>query len=239
VLTRAVDQLYIISKKDISSKGVINDKTYAGMLISYLKHIEKWSDNQLSYSFGELTHNNRSNKKEETHEPLLSISTAKEDHNLSIITRAGLLWNTKQEKAIERGNLVHHILSKIKNLEDVDVAFNHLLFSGVVTTENLKELQSLVVNVIEHPKLNPYFQDGFKIYNERDIITNSGQLLRPDRLNINSKNEVVIIDYKTGDEKNQHKSQLNAYEFVLNQMNLKVTSKLIVYINDTIDVIEV
>ena len=106
-------------------------------------------------------------------------------------------------------------------------------------TENLQELKELVLNVIDHPKLKFYFQDDFKIYNERDIITNTGDLLRPDRLNINSKNEVIIIDYKTGDQKLFHKSQLDKYSFVLNQMNLIVTNKLLVYINDTIDVIEV
>jgi hypothetical protein len=186
-----------------------------------------------------LTNNKKVDRKEEVLDALKFISTPKEDHNLSIITKAGLLWDTKQEKAIERGNLVHFVLSKIKTTEDIDFAFSDLLVSGDVTNQNLKELKSLVLNVIEHPKLKSYFQDEFKIYNERDIITNSGQLLRPDRLNINSKNEVIIIDYKTGDHKSHHKSQLNAYDYVLNQMNLKVTNKLLVYINDTVDVIEV
>jgi ATP-dependent exoDNAse (exonuclease V) beta subunit len=239
VLTRAVDQLFIISKKDISSKGIANENTYAGMLISYLQNIGRWSDNQLSYSFGELTQNIKATKVELPSNPLKFISTPKEDHNLSIITKAGLLWDTKQEKAIERGNLVHFALSKIKTIDDIDFTFSDLLVSGNITAENLQELKSLVLNVIEHPKLKTYFQDDFKIYNERDIITGSGQVLRPDRLNINSRNDVIIIDYKTGDHKPHHKSQLNDYDYVLNQMNLKVTHKLLVYINDTIDVIEV
>ena len=239
VLTRAVDQLFIISKKDISSKSLVNENTYAGMLISYLQSIGEWSDLKLNYSFGQLTQNKKIDKKDETPDALKFISTRKEDHNLSILTKGGLLWDTKQEKAIERGNLVHFVLSKIKNIQDIDFAFSELLVSGDITTQNLKELKSLVLNVIEHPKLKSYFQDNFKIYNERDIITGSGQVLRPDRLNINSKNEVAIIDYKTGDQKAHHKSQLNTYDYVLNQMNLKVTNKLLVYINDTIDVIEV
>jgi ATP-dependent exoDNAse (exonuclease V) beta subunit len=238
-LTRAVDQLFIISKKDISSKGIINERTYAGMLISYLQSIGEWSDHKLDYSFGQLKQNKKVDKKEEVSDALKFISTPKEDHNLSIITKAGLLWDTKQEKAIERGNLVHFVLSKIKTTEDIDFAFSDLLVSGDVTTQNLKELKPLILKVIEHPKLKSYFQDNFKIYNERDIITSSGQLLRPDRLNINSKNEVTIIDYKTGDQKSFHKSQLNDYDYVLNQMNLKVTNKLLVYINETVDVIEV
>lgn len=239
VLTRAIDQLFIISKNDVSSKDVVNTNTYAGMFISYLQNVGRWSENQLSYSFGQPLQNKEVEHIEETPKALSFISTSKEDHNLSIITKAGLLWDTKQEEAIERGNLVHLVLSKIKTIRDIDFAFNDLLVSGAVTTKDLPELKALVLNVIEHPMLKSYFQDDFKIYNERDIISNTGRLLRPDRLNINSKNEVSIIDYKTGDQKSFHKSQLNDYDYVLNQMHLKVTNKLLVYINDTIDVIKI
>ncbi len=239
VLTRAVDQLFIISKKDLSSKGLVNENTYAGMFISYLQSIGKWSDNQLSYNFGQLVQNKKATEAEVPSNPLKFISTPKEDHNLSIISKAGLLWDTQQEKAIERGNLVHLVLSKIKTIQDLDFAIDDLLVSGDIAKENTKALKSLVLNVIEHPELRLYFQDEFTIYNERDIITKSGQLIRPDRLNINSKNQVVIIDYKTGDRKSYHSSQLNDYESVLKQMNLIVTHKILVYINDTIDVIEV
>lgn len=238
VLTRAVDQLFIISKKDISSKGIVNKNTYAGMLISYLQSIGVWLDTQLNYDFGEFIKNEKTDKKEASPKALKFISTPKEDHNLSIITKAGLLWDTKQEKAIERGNLVHLILSKIKTIQDIDFAFNDLMVLGGITTENSEALKALVLSVVEHPKLRGYYQDEFKIYNERDIISSSGQLLRPDRLNINSNNDVILIDYKTGDYKPNHKSQLNTYDDVLNQMNLKVTNKFLVYINDTIDVVE-
>ncbi|MFC0603547.1 UvrD-helicase domain-containing protein [Winogradskyella pulchriflava] len=238
-LTRAVEQLYIISKKDTDAKGNINNNTYAGMLMQYLKNSEDWSDNQLSYNFGKLSPKQQQPEEVTVPEVLQLISVPKEDHNLSIITKAGLLWDTKQEKAIERGNLVHLVLSKIRTIQDVDFAFNDLLISGDIKKENIDDLKQSVIQVIEHPQIKSYFTDDFKIYNERDIITNSGQLIRPDRLNINSKNEVVIIDYKTGDIEISHKSQINEYEHIINQMNLSVIQKFLVYINDTINIIKV
>ena len=117
--------------------------------------------------------------------------------------------------------------------------YKELLISGDITTEYIEELKTIVLDVIRHPDLERYFQEDFKIYNERDIITNSGQLLRPDRLNINSKNEAIIIDYKTGEAKSFHAAQLNDYELVLTEMKLNVTHKLLVYINDTIEVLQV
>lgn len=239
VLTRAIDQLYIISKKDISSNGTVNESTYAGMLISYLQHIGKWSENDSIYSFGTVKRNEKPSELKVISKSLQLISVPKEDHDLSILTKAGLLWDTKQEKAMERGNLVHLVLSKVKTIEDLNFAFNDLLVSGDVTKDNQKELKALVLEVTRHPQLEQYYKEGFDIYNERDIITSFGQLLRPDRLNINSNNEVVIIDYKTGDAKGFHAAQLKDYETVLSQMNFIVTYKILVYINDTIEVVEV
>jgi ATP-dependent exoDNAse (exonuclease V) beta subunit len=238
-LTRAAEQLYVISKKDISSKGVVNPNTYSGMLISYLQNIGEWKENQSSYDFGTLQLNANNKAQPNNSQPLQLISVPKEEHNLNIITRSGLLWNTKQEKAIERGNLVHLVLSKITTPQDVDFAFNDLLSSGDIKKENLEELQLLVANVIGHSKLKIYFENTFKVYNERTIITETGQLLIPDRLNINSKNEVSIIDYKTGDKKASHTSQLNSYASVLKSMRYMIKHKYIVYINDTIEVVEV
>ena len=239
VLTRAVEQLYIISKKDINSKGEVNTNTYAGLFINFLQHENKWNENQLTYSYGLLKPNENISEKTLISNPLKLISVPKEEHNLKIVTKSGLLWDTQQEAAIERGNLVHLILSKIKTVEDVDFAFNDLLISGEITTEHSHTLKSLVLNVIKHPKLERYFHNDFTIYNERDIITSTGLILRPDRLNINSKNEAILIDYKTGEAKESYANQLNNYEVILNEMNLTVTHKLLVYINDTIEVLEV
>ncbi|WP_179317242.1 UvrD-helicase domain-containing protein [Winogradskyella undariae] len=239
VLTRAVEQLYIITKKDVNAKGVVNKDTYAGMFINFLIKENKWTDSQLNYSFGIMVPNQKVVEVETPVEQFKMISVPKEVHNLNIVTKSGLLWDTEQEAAIERGNLVHLILSKIKTIEDIDSAFNELLISGDITTKNTDELKTLVLSVMEHVKLSKYFQNDFQIYNERDIIPLSGKILRPDRLNINFNNEVTIIDYKTGEQKSSHAAQLNDYESVLNDMNLKVTHKILVYLNDTIEVIEV
>ena len=239
-LTRAAEQLYVISKKDINSKGVVSENTYSGMFISYLQFLGVWSENQLTYSFG--SSNKKEDEKPETQStttPIKLISVPKEDHNLNIITRAGQLWDTKQEQAIERGNLVHLILSKIKTTSDLDFAIDDLLVSGDITNTEKDNLKGLVMDVIEHPKLNKYFSGQFKTYNERDIITNSGELLRPDRIDIGPANEVTIIDYKTGEQNITHKSQINSYSSVLEAMNYIIKHKFIVYINEQIDVIEV
>ena len=238
-LTRAEKQLFIISKKDISTKGVVKDNTFSGMFISYLKEEDLWNDNQLIYTFGKAEKNSLKTEATDSLNSITLISVPKENHNLRIITKEGLLWDTKQEQAIERGNLVHLILSKVRTNQDIDYAMEEVLMSGDIQSEQLETLKKLVSQVIGHPNLSAYFNDKYTIYMEQDIVTNYGEIIRPDRLNINSKQEVVIIDYKTGAHKPSYVKQLERYELILNQMNLSVTKKILVYINDSVDVIEV
>ena len=114
-LTRAVEQLYIISTNEIPSKGEITSKKYSGLFINYLKHIGVWNDSQVNYSFGisEKTSQSKTPSKENTIQQEF-ISTSKETHNIKVVTKSGLLWDTNQEEAIEKGNLLHNIMSKIK-----------------------------------------------------------------------------------------------------------------------------
>ena len=167
------------------------------------------------------------------------ISSRKEDHNLQIITKSGLLWDTKQQKAIERGNLIHELLSKIKTPNDISFALEDMVLSGNLTKEKLKSLSLVIDEVINHDALKRYFSNEYNIFNEVDIITKTGRQIRPDRLNINKKNEVIIIDYKTGEHKSSYSKQLIDYESILNEMNYKVINKILVYINEEVVVIEV
>jgi len=237
-LTRAENALFVIAKKDLNSKGDPNLKTYSGLFIQYLKEINRWQDTKLYYSFGKLmpTPENTNQKEETITIPLISVP--KEAHKINIVTTSGRLWDTKRAEAIERGNLIHLILSKIKTTQDLNTAFETLKYSGEITDDNESELLEATIKVIEHPKLNIYYSDIYTIYNECDIITPNGDILRPDRLNITTNNEVVIIDYKTGDPEIYHAEQLTYYETILLQMKYTVVKKLLIYINDDINIIE-
>ncbi|AUC83063.1 UvrD-helicase domain-containing protein [Lacinutrix sp. Bg11-31] len=237
-LTRPVEQLYIIGKKDISKKGELNLKSYSGLLIDYLMNTGDWNDTETIYSFG--SPEKPESKKEEqsinTIEQQEFISTAKEDHNIKVIANSGYLWDTKQEDAIEKGNLVHDIMEHIKTESDVDLAINNFESDGILNKTQAKALRISILEIINHPDLKPYFSEGNTIYNERDIISKTGKLYRPDRLVINSKNEVVIIDYKTGLHNPKYQHQLQDYQDVLEEMDFKVTQKLLLYINKTITI---
>ncbi len=236
VLTRAVEQLYIISEYDIDKSN--NEKTtmYSGLFISYLKAQGLWNDDQLSYTFGTGTTKLSYKKIEElsTTEQQVLISNPKEDHNLNILSNRGFLWDTSQEAARERGELIHEIMALIKVPGDESFALNHFVDSGTINTEQADDLLQTILQIMAHPKLKPHFDTNDNIFNEKDILTKSGKTLRPDRVVINSQREACIIDYKTGMENAKHKEQLFDYQSALEEMDIKVTHKILVYINHEI-----
>ena len=237
-LTRAIEQLYVISKKDISSKGVINAKKYSGLFIEYLKEIGVWDDSLLNYSFGNPTRNIHSIEvKQDMIVQQEFISTDKGTHNIKIVTKSGLLWDTTQQDAIEKGNLIHNIMSHIKTPDDINLAINDFINTSLINTEQSLALKHIVTSIVSHPLLKNYYTSNFTIYNEQDIITKDGLFLRPDRVAVNSKNEAIIIDYKTGAEDKKHQQQLDNYQNVIEEMSYKVTEKILVYINETIKIV--
>ena len=234
-LTRAIEQIHIISTKNISSKGITNPKKYSDLLINYLQYKDIWDDTKVNYSFG----NPEKTSKDSIDENNMQfqqefISTAKEDHNIKVITKSGLLWDTYQQKAIEKGNLIHNIMAQIKTSDDVNFVIDDFLKSSIINTEQAKAVGKIIKNLLVHPKLQDYYTSNYTIYNERDIISKDGIILRPDRIVINSKNEAVIIDYKTGEQDKKHEQQLQSYQDVLEAMKISIKKKILVYINDDI-----
>jgi len=241
-LTRAVEQLHIISSVNFDAKGNLktNEKLYSGLFINYLRHIGEWSEGKLVYTFGKDEKAARKYaKKNKTSIQKHCISIPKKEHNINILTKAGLLWDTSQEEAIEKGNLIHDIMAQIKTSTDIDSALASFLSSGIINSKQEDELKQLITSIVSHPKLNPYFSQDFTIYNERDIIMVSGIILRPDRLAINDKNEVVILDYKTGSPDKKHAQQLQAYQDAIESMDFIVIKKILIYLNEPLEIKEV
>jgi ATP-dependent exoDNAse (exonuclease V) beta subunit len=239
-LTRAVEQLHVITEKKLSSKGEENINFYSGVFINYLKQLNLWNDDELEYSFGDKKR--ASKRKElksvaEIHDKF--ISTPWQEHNVVLLAGASKLWDTTQGEAINFGNLIHEILSKIITIKNIDTVVAQFQQQGFMNLEQSKEIKDKIYAIVGHQKLKKYFSEDVTIYNEREIVDVDNQILIPDRLVFNDNNQVTIIDYKTGSPSNEHHQQLLKYERVLKSMDFKVIKKLLIYINQEIDVVEV
>jgi len=236
-LTRPVNELYLICKKDLTSKKEVNLKTFAGLFISYLQHKEVWHEQTDLYHFGEKTIR-ETLKPPYTGRSLPLLSAPRNPEQFKILTNAGLLWDSKQAEGIERGTIVHLLLSYIKTADDLPFALDKLVLQGVIKRQSKPLFKELALHVIEHPDLRPFFSTDFEVYNEKDLIGPNNQLLRPDRLCL-KENLAVIIDYKTGTPSPSHERQLRAYQDMTQDLGYRDSKGLLVYINDLVKVVAV
>ncbi len=234
-LTRASHQLYIISNLDINAKGEVKANSVSGLFIEYLQNKNLWND-ALNYEFGA--------KMIQNYTPSKSPSLLKQDHFYSsftqnnavqLMTKSGALWDSVQGMAIINGNLYHDIFSEIDILEDMPAAISKYSEPENLSEDQLSQLEELISSVIVNPELKEYFTPGEMVIKERNILSPSGEVLRPDRLNFKEDN-VTIIDYKTGSFQNSHQLQMEQYEQVLKEMGYTTLKKILIYINTEVNI---
>ena len=235
-LTRAEQQLYIISKEEINKKGESNPNKFSGKFINYLKHIGQWNNDQLVYEFGTTkkpsTHTTSKDTKTSNITLTKFLSTHKK-YKVNIVTSLGKLWDTSQEIAIEKGNLIHEMMAAVYINRDLYKVVENAFEQGAISHLHKKSLYNELKMVLDHPELFKYFSEDNIVLNERDIMS-SGQLYRPDRITIDKNSIATIIDYKTGNISDLHKNQLNEYGLLLEKMGYTVNAKILVYFNDDI-----
>jgi len=234
-LTRAERALYIISQKDSASLKSDRKTHYSDVFIHYLKEKNLWSDSNPTYTFGTLHPNSSIQNDSALEKDIPYQFTNKESPNFSIMTKAGLLWDTEQEAALSKGNLVHHIMGLIDTKDDIDPVFIDLEHKGLINTSEVAGLKTKIGQVVNHNNLRKFFSKEVVVKNEKEIITRKGEILRPDRIVIDG-NRATLIDYKTGKENTSYIKQLNSYANALETMGYEIENKIITYINDDIKI---
>ena len=237
--TRAVEQLYVVGNASVSKKSPEKLKTYSELLISYLKSSGKWEDGTLEYEFGAFE---KIKVPKPTKYPTVYqqefISTPKERLNVSMVTNAGYLWDTAQKEALEKGNLIHLLMSKIYTKADIETTLNDFFNAGVISSTQSDALLSTLEAIVSHPLLVPYYGSAIEVYNEKEIMTSSGKIIIPDRLVVFKDLTAVVIDYKTGNPYVKYETQLANYSEIIQEMGYTVIKKFLVYINANLQVKE-
>jgi hypothetical protein len=137
-------------------------------------------------------------------------------------------WEKEDESMDSRkyGSLLHEILSQIYTKDDIERALNRFFNSSRIDREERDALSEQLHRIISSPALDIYFTDGLKIKNEASLITDEGDVLRPDKL-IFFADKVVILDYKSGAEQAEHLKQLSQYAKAVSKISqLPVEAKL-------------
>ena len=212
-MTRPVEHLYILSQPITHSK----DYSFELLLKDFLINKGIYDEESNKYNFGIKTSKDVSNKSLEKDEAaFLSFDIQRFYDTLTAnetITKSDNIEQIYGEK-------VHEILQKIKRRDDIK------------KIDADDETRLKVIEVLEHSELSDYFKNHWSVYNEMDLVDN-GELLRPDRVCIKD-DDAVIIDYKTGIERESHLNQLTRYKVALEAMGFSIKSAFLVYIRKNI-----
>ncbi|WP_192499978.1 UvrD-helicase domain-containing protein [Flavobacterium sp. PL002] len=236
-LTRAEEQLYVISNMNLTSKGVVKPNNMSTFFINYLDSKDGFDPEKSEYAFGSPVKLSAASKHVDTSKKIEVVAETLNPKNIKIAQREALMWGTHQQESIEYGNLVHEILSLVKTKEDVTLAVDKAIENGLINFGQKELVHQTIVDIVNHPELAVCFASGNTVLNEQTIIQKEGNTIKPDRMVINQAKEVYLLDYKTGAHNAKYQKQLENYQHAIELMGYKVVKKALIYIGKGIDVV--
>jgi len=236
-LTRAEEQLYIISQFIEPNKEGEYSYNTASFFIKYLIGIGVYEPSIIEYEFGNSEKLSEKIIEKNQVKTIPLISEILNPKSIKIAQREALMWGTHQQEAIEYGNVIHEILSFVKTKSDVDLAILKALENGLITFNQKEAVYKSIQEIVNHSELENYFVEGNEILNEQTIIQKEGKTIKPDRMVLAKNNEVFLLDYKTGTHNSKYQMQLENYQNAIEKMGFKVTKKALIYIGEEIKVV--
>ncbi len=236
-LTRAEEQLFIISAINLDKEGNSRKNNMSSFFINYLIKENQFDEDQLEYEFGDKSKLSKTEKHIDTSKIIPVVSEVLNPKNIKIAQRESLMWGTHQQESIEFGNVVHEILSFIKTKTDVDLAITKAIENGLITSNQKNAVEKSIQEIVNHTALENCFSGDIEVLNEQTIIQKEGKTIKPDRMVISKNKEVHLLDYKTGLHQPKYRLQLENYQNAIEKMGFKVTKKSLIYIGEQIEVV--
>ncbi|MEQ9168547.1 MAG: 3'-5' exonuclease, partial [Fulvivirga sp.] len=209
-VTRPESALYMFAPKGKETGlNKVNDLVY--QLVSGQ---EQWDVETQKYTLGTLPEPIKSGRKS-NEVSLKDYSSHSWRSKVRLQMRDSANQNKEQfNEAAAHGIKLHDALSKIRYADQVDQFKEHPLFSDLTKT------------VLA---LSEYFEKSWEVRTEVPVLLPNGDMRRIDRLNQKS-DKVVLIDYKTGKDKNEDRAQMREYMRLVSQMIKKPVEGLLFYL---------
>ena len=172
--------------------------------------------------------------------PTAAIQTGENDisvtpwyERISIKRHAQQRWASDK---MNYGILIHSVLGKIKTAADIKHVLQNFVTSGVIPSDEMAAIKTLLEKIVHHPELQIFFNPENEIFNETSILLPQQSEIRPDRIAISEK-QAYLLDYKTGEHREEHNAQLQKYATELEKMGYEIMTAKLVYLKDGDDVV--
>lgn len=137
--------------------------------------------------------------------------------------RTDLLLLGEQDPHIRLGLILHDVLSKTNQSQDIMPLLNRMQTAGLIKAEEVPFLNSRASSVFENNDLRRIFQKNYASLNEQSILNETGKVFRPDKVLV-GPSETIILDFKFTGKKEDgiideaHINQVKEYRYLLQQM---------------------
>ncbi len=138
-------------------------------------------------------------------------------------------YQVRNEK-VRIGLFVHELLSKINTEKDISKVLEGYALEGQITLEEKNEIQITLQEIVK--TYSEFFDEKWEVINEKDImISENGEshISRPDRI-LKSDEGYIIVDFKTGEQKDKDEEQVQGYKYILERLGRKVLKTQIIYL---------
>jgi len=234
VLTRPKDRMYVLSEVDKPNK----EGNYKNYFFEYCltQPESKINDNQ--YTFGlfssKVVNSQQStvNSQQTSNEVIQEVVYNPWRNKIDISYQAPKFWDVENpETSADYGNLIHQLLSEIKQLSDLESTIDRFINRGLFDENNKPNILAELHELIKLPKVESFFTAFDDLKTETTILLPSGESYQPDRVVIKN-NTTIIVDYKTGKKEKKHYQQLENYKILLAEMGYTNIESYLLYIKD-------
>ena len=129
-----------------------------------------------------------------------------------------------QRQYIKMGNVFHQIFASIRTTADIPTVLATLEHDGVLFDNYLTydKVKTMLQKRFDNPTVKDWFSDRWDLHNECSILrydSIAGKLLerRPDRVMTDGQ-EMIVVDFKFGTPKEEHRRQVSEYMQLLREM---------------------
>jgi ATP-dependent exoDNAse (exonuclease V) beta subunit len=230
--TRAEKELYIgIVPKDYKASYSNSASAYFGDMIERFSSFQQLEDEN-SFFAGEKTRVEKSSHSgsEKNGSALSQNPVTHWRDRIRIAPKREKSWDEERSDR-DMGIAIHRILAETDSRDNALKMALEMHQNGEISSSDYNRLEQRLQFIWDNENIAEIFDHDLQILNEKAILTPDGKNYRPDRI-IVDKNNVRVIDFKTGQERKSHQKQILKYGQLLEEMGFSNVSPELFYLGE-------
>jgi ATP-dependent helicase/nuclease subunit A len=244
-LTRAITGLYVFAEKPAKPEKIksVGDVIFRAMEDPELKDkvrfmistaADHYGDETLIYTYGDIPVSKGTKTAGNVYKPEKYKKGGWRD-KISIRKQADLFSQEDEDyhagENIHYGILLHDLLSRIFLKDQSGEVIKAEVKAGSIRVGQEKKILEMLEVIWKNKIVLDWFSGKWEVRTEVPVLPKTGQLSRMDRVMIR-EDHAIVVDYKTGRFREEHKSQVHAYKKILKQMGYGLVEGYLLYLGN-------